>query len=340
MPDWTSIKPQNAFKQADLPVFNTKAAKYVRRILTTIMNEEESLEFVHSLRVSSLPICGLIDAIDRIEKPARPIPFSMSFYTSVGTAVHENLQNRMILSKAYGKWCFGNWKCQNCKEVAFEQQFRPKSLVCPKCKAGLLTYHELEFKYKGVSGHLDMLTNVRKKAFVAWEFKTTSEYNIRNPLQSLPHRKHIQQIEAYCTMLRRVYNIKVHTYTIVYISRNRAQMSNEDDEQFRAFTFKFTDEMLERRDAQLERIRLSDLAIKKLFKRPTQKNIRKLEALRPCRSKEDYKNPETGMVHAFYKSDCPFAKNGLCFRSSSHGTEAGLKLARLLNVNNRISGKA
>ena len=332
MPDWGSLKPENAWKRPEHAVFNTKSAKYVRKILTTVMNEEETAEYVHSLRVSSFPICGLLDAINRIEKPSQPIPFSMSFYTSIGTAVHENLQNRMVLSKRFGRWCFGNWKCTACNEIPFKQCLRPKSLVCPKCKSGLLTYHELDFLYKNVSGHLDMLTLDNKEKFVAWEFKTTSEYNIKNPLQNLPQLKHKQQIETYCTMLWRVHGIRVHTYVIVYISRNRAQMNTEDEEQFIPFTFKFTDAMMDRRDAQIERIRRSDVVIKKLFKEPDKSTLRKLEALRPCRSEEDYNDPHTGMKHAFYKGGCEFAKKGLCFRSVSHGTEAGMKISRLLKI--------
>jgi len=325
-----------AYKPPDARL-TTPGSLYIRKILSHVATETETEEYVQKLRVSSLPICGLIDAVNRLEKPEKKIPFSMDFYTSVGTAVHETYQQRMMRSKRYGKMVFGNFLCR--KEAGgcghlLRLQRRPESLICPKCNTSRLFYDEISFDLHGVSGHLDMLTLDRHGQFVAWEFKTTGEKNVANP-QYLPYLKHHMQIQTYCMMLKMLYNIKVKMYTICYISRNKAK--NMDDEnpedQIVPFAFKFDSYAMTLREDETLKIQAQDKAIKRLFASPSRTNLKRLENLRPCKSKKDYNNKDTGMTHAFFgKNKCPYLSKGLCFHTNPKITEAGLKLASLLGI--------
>lgn len=358
--DWTEAKTKYKRPRA---ASNTPAAKYARRFLNAVMTEVEVDEYAPKLRVSKLPSCGLLEAIERIEKPVKPIPYSMAFYTSVGTAVHSTIQQRAAGSRRVGHMMYGEWLCDDpsCKHK-LPRQIRPDSLICPKCKSGKLLYEELSFNYKGITGHLDMLTmddrkgrkrrKRRRPLVVAWEFKTTGEYNIANPDRYLPYDKHKMQIETYCHLLNDHFNIKVDYCFIVYISRNKTQMLDAKDnivltedfdavfnvsddtheEQYVAFPFKVTSSMIEVRKAELDKLAESDALIKRLFAKPTEKNLARLEDNRACFKPDDYKSSTTGMVHAFFKSDCPFLSKGLCFQKGRR-TEAGIKLARLLGIN-------
>jgi hypothetical protein len=339
MRSWeTLINPDEDIYRPPDARLNTKGARYISKILRSVTEEVEVEEYVQKLRVSSLPICGLVDAVARLEKPGREIPYSMDFYTSIGTAVHETIQQRMTRSKKYGKIVYGRFECRESEGgcgYTSKIRLRPASLICPKCQSARLFYKEIAFDIHGVSGHLDMLTLDAHGNFVAWEFKTTNEYSINNPGMYLPYKKHHMQIQTYCMMLWKLYGIKVKMYTICYISRNKARDTNNPFslDQFVTFAFKMTPAIRAMRLAEIVKIEAQDVAIKKLFAKPTAKNLKTLEDLRPCKSKADYHNDDTGMTHAFFgKKTCPYLSKGLCFHQHLHRSEAGMILATKLGI--------
>lgn len=345
MKDWDNIPtPKYMSKYAPVRHFGYKA-DFAARVLRHIMSEEKtSVPFKHEIRISKLPYCGLIDALERIERPNSETGFDLRFYTSIGTAVHENLQGAFARSKKYGKNVVGNWKCNTCGYIIKSIGPRPFNGVCPKCESiDSLEYEELDFSYKGlISGHMDGLTKhtakgSKKVKYAAWEYKTSGEDNILNPEKRLPYPKHIVQIETYCALLWLQYKIFPSVFYLVYINRNKVQGRFERREQFVVYGFKVKKKNLIKRIAHLDNVVVSNSTIKKLLNLPTEDRIRQLESLRPCKSRKDY---DSFMTHHFFGDDeCPFLDGETCFMQRNKLTEPGMKLKSLLFKGSNFNAK-
>jgi len=273
-------------------------------------------------RVSGLPYCPVVQLKDHLDHPIEKYGYSFKFYTTTGTAIHEVLQNSMSNSPQHGHRAFGNWECSYCgkrKEVCF----RPKKCKCHKIY-GMWLYKELDFKYKGLSGHLDKLTQAPDGAWVAWEFKTTGAWKLANRDEALPYRRHILQINVYCYLLKKLYDIDVSRYVIVYLDRANPKT------QPKIFRYDWTDERHERVSNLIRRSIKSNQLVESFMQRVQKKKasreaLGKLIESRPCHSMKDYKRH---MESRFLYEPCPFMKDGLCAKPNIEKLEK--KLWRLI----------
>jgi hypothetical protein len=336
--DWDSIdvKPKGNWAKRTAKHSGYRH-EYAVKILKTVMNAKDKTEpYKHELRISKLPYCGLVDLNELIDAKPRLDPYSMRFYTSQGTALHENIQNSFAYDSTYGDIVIGRWKCKRCQFICQEVGPLPHEGICPNCRPNVptLEYHELDFWYRDkISGHLDQLTRDRKGNYAAWEYKTTGEYNVHNPEKYLPYPKHIGQIETYCGLLWRQYKILPKVFFIVYLNRNKVQQDDTQTEEFTVFAFKITKANLRKRLAHLDSMVDSDIVIQKILKDPSKEHIKELEELRPCRSRADY---DGFMAHHFFGAEqCPFVEGETCFLKRKGLTEAGNRAHRELNRRRR-----
>lgn len=336
-------------REHPLAVFDRRVPKGIKihKRLDDIVNgvfsvfTEEELKF--EPRASSLPFCPLLEFLNAVKGEKFKKDYSFEFYTRVGTAIHSAVQFAFPLSR-YGKNVFGNWKC-NRHSDPFEPCgyvknacVRPDSLVCPKCKKGLLEYDELTLLWQhkdddraAVSGHCDLITK-HSKRFVLWEFKSTSSFNVENPHRFLPYPKHLFQKWAYACMLDRM-GMRPDYVALVYFSRDKAgedpHKSGTGVKNVKAQTqkvgiyYKVTDDALklmrELLDETVEGVRLAQIIQRRIEagRKPKESTVLALSAARPCHKKTDY---TTYMTHGFgFNESCPYAIPGdeNCFQEGA-----------------------
>lgn len=314
-----------------------KDIPFCERVIRATMDVTYENPGRFEFRTSSLPYCPIQDFQDIILNTPISESYSKDFYTRIGTQVHENIQNMSGLSK-YGKFVFGSWKCPKCGHI-HEVCFRPKK--CKECGEFLLEYVELDFNYKGLSGHQDMLAcypcdaegnfveldkkqtklflkelgknHNSKKYLHKWcgfEYKTTGTKYIKDPRYTkyLPTPKHFGQIEAYCVMLDLLYDIKVSEYCIIYFSRETP--GTQDNVFFKPFVYEWTDEKYDFRLMTIERAcetrKYVEKAVKHYSTSKCTKYLNKIIDNRPCKCKKDW---EVYMQKKYFKDEvCPYLK--------------------------------
>lgn len=131
-----------------------------------------------------------------------------SFYTSVGTAVHDVVQTYLAPS---GKF-LATWKCRHCgkiREVSMKHE----------CCEFQMEYREISINHKGVVGHIDAVFKDRKGRYWILDFKTTSVKGVATKIKS-PGRVYIEQIETYALYLWLQHGIKVEGVMLMFIKRD------------------------------------------------------------------------------------------------------------------------
>ena len=161
------------------------------------------------LRPSQMPFCpvgffvqhatqGMVSTLDMLG----------SFYTSVGTTVHEVVQRHLSPT---GKF-LADWKCPICNRW---RRMSTKSECCDFT----MDYHEIQISHKGVVGHIDAVFKDRKGRYWILDFKTCtlsgSEYKHKSPGPA-----YIEQVETYALMLYLQYGIKVEGVMLMFIPRD------------------------------------------------------------------------------------------------------------------------
>lgn len=294
------------------------------------------------LRVSQLPYCPILQLQEVLESAGlRHMKFSEDFYTSIGTAVHLMIQNHMANTE---RALYGNWKCAKCGIETKDPGFKPECKSQNKSISCTMEYEEIAFKYLNASGHLDTLTcklNPVKntKVFEAWEYKTTSSFLFNNPRaaeQYYPNKKHIVQIETYCTLLYILYGIKVAKYHIVYFPREKIESTKEKGDtkfvtesielgadvkmtwRYGLYSHVFTKNIYEERKSQLLAANVGFETFVKVMreieetKTVSSSTVQEMVAAKPCKTFDDYVNFLS--LH-FFKGQCPYFEDGSCFSS-------------------------
>lgn len=316
---WDDVKPKKKLvnPNARRPPQNGDE-QFVVDMMDHVLQHVENEPARHEWRVSSFPICGLLHLLKQIKDEPRPKPYSMDFFTSVGTAVHETIQYHLTNAPKTGGLMVGNFECKRCgwKTETPEGQRRPR--VCGNCQNEKLHYIEIDFAAHGISGHLDGLIETQTRR-IALEFKTTSGPNVEDPTKWLPYSKHFFQIETYCFLLGYLYRKPPTHYTIIYVNRDGSFQPNPSGTRipYYSFTYKITPEMMNRRRQEFGRTFKAREVVNHILKNPTRGALSALSDLRPCKSEEDYvKN----MKPAFFGDDqCPYAKSGDCWKSKQLG---------------------
>lgn len=287
---------------------------YVDGLMKDVMRHSIDVPPRHEWRVSSFPICGFLHLIKQMEHKPKPQPYSMDFFTSVGTAVHETIQHHKANHPLHRANAVGRFSCKPCGWEQKEIGHRP--IACPNCQNQILEYIEIDFKIAGIGGHLDFLEETDKYR-IACEYKTTSGQNIEDPSRYLPYPKHFFQIETYCFMLGHLYNLLPTHYAIIYLNRDASFSDSPvaSRKPYYSFVYKVTPDMMDHRRRQLQRTAKARVAVEKFLAQPNKQALLELATHRPCRTREDYR---LHMKPTFFgDEECPYHKDGSCFSTKA-----------------------
>lgn len=317
--DWDDVKPK---KKSVSPFARRPPQNEDEQFIVDLMsNALSNMEYEparHEWRVSSFPICGMLHILKMLKNEPRQKPYSMDFYTSIGTAVHETIQYHLVNSPKTSDFMVGNFECKSCNWKSNIPSGTRRPIACPQCRNTKLHYIEIDFNVKGITGHLDGLIETPTRRY-ALEFKTTSAENVEDPSKYLPYSKHFFQIETYCLMLGLLYRKLPTHYAIIYKNRNAGftQYAGSSRLPYYSFVYKVTTEMMEKRRRELLRTINARKIVNHIMQRPNRQLVSQLSDIRPCRSAEDYR---LNMKPTFFGDEnCPYAKSQTCWKKSQHG---------------------
>ena len=301
-----SSKPTKS--NTGLPEF-AKLGKYIETKLAKMELFEVETPSRYDLRASGLPLCPLLKILHDIHPIPQREKYSDKFFTTIGTSVHENIQNYLQITN---KNTVAAWSCKACKHIHSEPQICPKK--CVKCGHEKLSMEEITLDINGVSGHLDYLIKVKNK-YVGLEFKTTTSFGIKSG-NGLPKPKHHIQIQSYCLALKKKYGFNMLGYIIIYLSRDLPFGGRNNS--FRVYPYKITREMLRNRNRRINKTVAGWHAATSL--KPAEFNVASVKKVyydhRPCVSANDYEDPNEGMHLSFYKTQCEFiTSKGCCWKT-------------------------
>lgn len=277
---------------------------------TLAITEPYEYEKPPILRPSGFPGCSILTLLKMIEYKKRNHiiqegSMHMSFFTGVGTTVHEVVQDWIgKTNKVLGDWQCVNAKCvrskcrdESCKDKACTNHAHVTKAMqvghlCKKC-GSQMKYHELEVEYDRCTGHVDAILKVAKNAFWAGDYKTTSLKKLQEIVA--PPVNYIYQISSYAWILKNVYDIPIVGFSIFYIVRDNPSL-------FKEFPYEFN------KKAEREAKKIIDNEIKK-HKAATKsfktKDITFAIDAKPCKSLMQYEK----LMSAY--CNCPFVK--VCF---------------------------
>lgn len=269
---------------------------YYKSSVDQIIIDERKRE--ERLRVSSFPYCGLRHSYERMTKHEKPpaANFGSFYYTEVGTAAHEVIQDFMgRKGKIYGVWICTAPGCKG------KRKFSAKN-TCPLCKSRM-RYEELTVKaFKNVSGHLDGIYRDSKGRYWLVDYKTSSVQVIttqkKNP--TLPYHHNVHQIKAYCALIELMFDIEISGWILMYVARDNPMIFSKPVGEFMSAKAKAR---------ELKKIKRYDRDWTRVV------NMFKFEDLlavikdKPCEDYDDY-------MHKFGDSmnPCPLAVSGVCFQ--------------------------
>lgn len=162
-----------------------------------------------SLRPSQLPFCPAKTFINAASRGAvMTQDFRSSFYTSVGTAVHEVLQTYLGKSGRF----LADWECKCCGKW---NRLSHKNECCDL----EMQYHEVTINYRGVVGHIDGIYRDSKGRYWIVDFKTASVAGVKSKRTS-PGKVYIEQVETYANCLYRQHGIRCEGVTLFFVPRD------------------------------------------------------------------------------------------------------------------------
>lgn len=267
-------------------------------------------------RVSGAPHCALRMLLFSKSKAS----YSMDFYTSIGTAVHETAQKWLAVGGYKGR-IFACWKALETGEIigpCFKDEI-PKSW-----DNYTVVYEEITINYRGLSGHVDLVVEILPGYFVVVDFKTTDlsgkkrQYpNWRNFYPA--SRSSIMQISTYATLLRKLFKLNIVAWSLVYVDRGKV-ISKPDD--YHKVTVRWTPKkhknMLEHINRACENNKLlvklnKIIASSDSYSEEADRLLKKLVVNRPCVDEDSY---NAYMDYAFYKGytkeESEGVRNGCC----------------------------
>jgi hypothetical protein len=201
------------------PLSSATIAKEISALYQTTMREVTRTEKTTATRVlylrpSQLPFCPVEFFVQNATYGLyRTLDFSGAFYTSVGTIVHEVMQEFLCQS--------GNFLADYyCNECGTWHKF---SYTFEHC--GFPTkYHEITIDYKGIQGHIDAV--YRDKAGKLWilDFKTTGTSSAEKKKKD-PGVTYVEQIETYAVLFELQYGKRIEGIMDAFILRDNPRLS-------------------------------------------------------------------------------------------------------------------
>lgn len=293
------------FKSVKTSFFGDLYEKTMESTITTTYGRAPAF------RPSSLPLCSILTYMKLVKGAhlgyfEQEMSASGGYFTSVGTAAHENIQ--YYIGNSGKVW--GDWKCitPGCKHAnaaidIYNEHGKivRKGIVtlknttnnkCPACKHAM-HYVEKEIRYKGLVGHIDCIVLMNDGSYWIVDYKTSTKIKLMSG--KLPHKAHLIQLPAYCYVLERKYGFKVKGFSLLYLSRDNPFIFYEHSELWNP-------KWVKRSSASLKREKVKYIAGVKSFIR--QEHHAAIRA-KPCANKRQYEEELD-----FY-DECPMLK--VCF---------------------------
>lgn len=196
--------------------------------MTKLMEEGKvlvpnDLTRVQKVRFSGLPFCGVKWFLNLPQALSKAVykEFGFSYFTSVGTTVHEVIQ-KVFLSVEDVELLM-DWKCRGCGHI--HELVDKKPSKCPKCGGTEHTHEEHTVNYKGALGHIDQMIRFKfggKIWIIIIDYKTCtlrateSNSKFKSPL---PYPSNVAQIKGYCGAMRSKGH-PIMGYALVYVPRD------------------------------------------------------------------------------------------------------------------------
>lgn len=270
---------------------------------------------VPKLRPSSFPKCPILDYMKLLRHKHLGYiddvrSFSSSYFTGVGTVVHEIIQHHIgNTTQVYGDWKCTNMDCEEGQASctiydATGKVIREGKITsvhttdnkCPSCKRPM-HYEELEITFKGVTGHVDCVMVISDKKWWVVDYKTTLKRKVAEG--KLPESQHLYQLQAYCYILKFVYNLPIQGFSLVYLPRDNPFDFYEHSQDFS------TDRHHQQALDIINNEKLRWKGAKKALKKEDHQYA---VDVKPCSCIEDYHEKIN-----FY-TECPLL--GICFKSN------------------------
>jgi len=284
-------------------------------------------------RISSFPYCPIRSLLF---KGDGYIPFSMEFFTSIGTAIHTTLQKYLRHGNFKNK-IFSCWKIVETGEVIGPCRFDD---IPAKYHNYTIEYEEITINYNGLSGHVDLVMELLPGKYVVIDFKSTNlrktqKYN--NWQKYYPaSRSSIIQISSYSTLLNELFGLNVVAWCLVYIDRGDVIRDKTNYHKvLRPWNQSKHDKLLSWIDLSCKSnkylVKLNKIldSGKAGYNERADALLNRLVRNRPCKTEEDYEN---FMDYKFYQGpvrngEDPGVKNGKCIllKSCLRGDKSCLK---------------
>lgn len=178
-------------------------------------------------RISGMPYCPIRKLL--FSKPGNE-SFSMEFYTSIGTAVHETIQKWATVSDEARPRIYSCWKIKETGEVIGPCFYED----IPKKYANYtIEYEEITILYNGLSGHVDLVIEILPGKFIVIDFKTSNltrnklrePYTWRNKYPA--SKSSIIQISSYSSLLTQEFGLNIVGWCLIYVDRGDVISNNE-----------------------------------------------------------------------------------------------------------------
>ena len=314
--------------------------KEIEHHLDSIMLEAASGEVVNKVqpqfRCSSLPFCPLVNLLLDTRKES----YSMDFYTSIGTAMHD-LHQKWIPKTRFKDRVYGHWACKSCGQVHEGKDGRPITMPadCRDCGPSDFTYVEVTVNYKGLSGHIDLITEISPGKFIISDWKSTdlSGKKRRYPgtwRNYYPSSKTYKvQIKTYASLLKLLWGMNVVAWCLIFVDRGKVIKTKHD---YHKVLAPWNDKKTKKHMRWIDQSCASNEKLIKLrevisksddFSPKADRLLKHLVHNRPCTSEETY---DAYMDAAWYgDTSCPHKK--ACCKSDRASYNSILDM---LNPNN------
>lgn len=177
--------------------------------LTTPVLSKTSPERVLHLRPSQMPFCPISFFIKHATQGLHTtFDLSGSFYTSMGTVVHQIVQSHLCRS---GK-LLANYYCFECKTD------HPLSYKHECCDFPT-KYEEIKINYKNIVGSIDAIFQTKNKKLWLADVKTTSISGTKTK-KSNPGVAYREQLETYSYCFEKQYKMEIEGMLNLFIPRD------------------------------------------------------------------------------------------------------------------------
>jgi len=194
-------------------------------ILVDMAKQRKVYTKTSDFRVSGLPICPLRTLLYN----ERADSYSMDFYTSIGTAVHETAQKWLSVGN-FKNNIFACWKIKETGEIlgpCFKDE------IPEKYSNYTIEYEEITINYRVLSGHVDLVLEIFPGQYMVVDFKTTDLDGKKRRFSTWQNqypasRSSIIQISTYSTLLRKLFKLNIVAWCLVYVDRGKVINSKDD----------------------------------------------------------------------------------------------------------------